>query len=126
MLDLKIYQDPEAREPLETLHLGTTLLEDGYSGHGQPIELFVRNEGTATLVTANINLTGDGAESIQLARNENGVNGIWAQPGQGIVALTSDIKPGETFSFWARGAYTEDDAPERKDFNFSIEMVGRH
>lgn len=125
MLQLNIYQDEEATEPLEILKLGIALLEDGQSGFGEPVVLYVKNEGDATLVTANINLNGPGSESIQLARDENGQHGIWAQPGQGIVALATEVEPGGVFKFWARGAFTEDDAPERKEFAFQVEMVGR-
>ncbi len=126
MLDIKIYLDEEASEPIEVLNIGTTLLEDGAEGVGQPMQLYARNEGTAHLVTTNINLQGPGADTIQLARDENGKHGVWAQPGQGIVALTNDVAPGEIFTFWARGVYSEDDAPEHKPFIFQIEMIGRH
>jgi len=126
MLGVELYEDEAGTQPTREIKLGPTILSDGSAGYGDPQRLYLKNISTVSLMAANINLDGEGADSIQLARDENGAHGIWAQPGQGIIALAREVKPGETFAFWARAAFTEEDAPERVDFRFQIEVVGRN
>lgn len=124
MISFELYKDAESTQLADKINLGATLIEDGQAGFGEPMQLWVRNEGDIPLVTANINVEGGGSHLIQLARDEDGKHGVWAARGQGIIALTEKIIPGESFSFWARGIFTEDDAPETKEINFRLQVVG--
>jgi hypothetical protein len=123
---IDVFPDPEQSNLLETVDLGQTVLEDGKTGYGEAKRLYAVNTGDTILVNVNIGLSGPGARLIQLARDENGAHGIWAQPGEGIVALAGpEIRPTENFVFWARGVFSEEDEEQKQEFSFIFESTSR-
>lgn len=126
-IKLGLFLDDNSVEAIDSVPLGTAVIEDGERGYGDPLPIYARNLGDVTLIAANIKLEGDGAKTIQLARDEDGDHGVWAAPGESIVALAGkNIYPGDSFIFWARAIFEKDDEPDTFPFKFIIDTAGKN
>lgn len=87
-----------------------------------PTRLWMRNEGDVVLHKANIDLSGEYADNVQLAIDVKGEPGVWAAPGMGIIGIRKVVLPGESFPFWARAVENPDVS---LDFAFEVELEGK-
>lgn len=118
MAELVLYTE----EPDGTISLGE-VGPDGDLGEGDPTRVFGRNIGETTLHRIIIELAGEGAASVRLARDSDGRPGVWASPGESIVASVDKIQQGDTFIFWAQAIYDPEDAAGEHEFRFNVRAV---
>src|SRR4029079_17430267 len=68
-----------------------------------------------------IAIGGEGGNFVQLARDELGEPGAWAEEGQPIMAREPTLFVGDSFSFWARGVFSFDD----REGEYPVEFIVR-
>ena len=92
-------------------------------GAGQPVRVLVRNTGDTRLRDISIDIEGNIGPFIQLAVDQDGEPGIWADAGRGIAARSEKLDPGEEFHFWARGVYSLHDVEGKYQGEFSLKAI---
>lgn len=108
---------------LENIELPDVMLVNDIS-EGDAKRIILRNAGISTVFELVVNLEGEGREHVQLAREEeDGALGVWAAPGESIVAFTGSLQPGAEAHFWARGIYSLEDLERRLRFKFIVITV---
>lgn len=121
--NVTLYTDAAREVPAGDITLGEmTLPYDQSFVDGEPQQMFAKNTGTTTLRDFAVALDGEGAKSVQLARDEGDRPGVWAAPGESILT-PKFIGPGEEFSFWARGQFSIEDHEGEVDFEFVFRGV---
>jgi hypothetical protein len=111
--------DTESNEPLDTIILGE--IEEGANfAAGKPIRVGGLNTGDTHMRDISISATGEGANFVQLARDEDGEPGVWAAVGQSIMAHEGTLFRREEFAFWARGIFKFEDREGRYPLEFVI------
>lgn len=116
--DLRLFIDEEMTHPVEGVSLADSIEVEGEIG-GDPVQIFGVNSGDTILRSLSIGLNGEGAAFVQLARDENGEPGVWADNAQSINAENL-LLPGGRFSFWVRGAFSLEDREGNYPFNFVV------
>jgi len=116
---LELFSD-EAHSELHDGRFGET---DVALGEGAARPIFGSNTGTTVVRDVRFKLDGDGAKHIQLAIDVNGEPGVWAAPGEGVVAREGELHPGEGFVIWARPIYTFSDHEGEYEFDFVLTAV---
>lgn len=96
----------------DMISLGEVLFPQGVGdiGSGDPVRIEGENDGTTKLRNISIAIDGDVAQFTQLARDEEGSPGPWAEASGSIFIEPEEILPGEKFSFWAVAVYSAEDA----------------
>lgn len=112
--------------PLENgLQLGEVIaplnLSDNF--YGEPFQINAKNSGDTQIRELSAGVDGEGASCVQLANDMGGEPGVWADTGQEILISSGTIFSRETFSFWARGVFTAEDAEGFKDFQIVFRGV---
>jgi hypothetical protein len=118
---IEIYADADLTQPLDAVELAeasTPSLDT--LGIGEPSQIFIYNSGTTTLRDLEVQPTGLGGSSVQLAPDDDGEPGGFADRGQPITVHLGSLYPGQTFAFWARGAYALEDLEDRQDFDLLV------
>lgn len=98
-------------------------VEIGSPGIGDPKRIILENTSDQRIRRITVGLSGDGAAVVQLARDEGGKPGVWADNGNEVMAMNGSLQPGEECSFWARSVYTLDDYEGERDFDFVVNTV---
>lgn len=86
---------------------------------GDPKRLRIANNGDTTMREISVSVDGP-SEVVQLARDEDGQPGVWASPGESIVATEDHMKPGDSCSFWARALFSMEDREGTYNFDFVL------
>ena len=89
--------------------------------YGEPQQIFIHNTGDTHLRELTIAIGGEGGNFVQLARDELGEPGAWAEEGQPIMAREPTLFVGDSFSFWARGIFSFDD----REGEYPVEFIVR-
>lgn len=89
--------------------------------YGRPVRIKCVNSGDTKMRDVYALVRGEGAEHIQLARDERDEPGIWAAPGESVIVSKDIIYAGEEFSFWARGVFEFEDREGHYPFEFVIQ-----
>lgn len=107
----------------ETVSLGEVLMPEGAEdiGIGESVQVLGVNNGTTKLRNISVGIEGSVGQFVQLARDEGGAPGAWAEAGGSIVILQAgEVLPGEEFSFWAVTIYRPEDAEGHYDGDFVL------
>jgi hypothetical protein len=96
----------------ETVSLGEIFMPEGLEdiGTGEAVQVRGVNNGTTKLRNISVAVDGPVGQFVQLARDEGGVPGAWAEAGGSIVIQAGEVLPEERFSFWAVTIYSPEDA----------------
>ena len=100
---------------LGEIHAGTDF------ARGEPRQIFCTNNGDTHLRELTVRVGGEGGHLVQLARDELGQPGAWAEEGQEIMARETTLFVGDQFSFWARGVFSFDD----REGEYGVEFILR-
>jgi len=107
-ISLSLFGDPDGQDPIDEITLGEISVGTDFA-HGEPRRIFAVNSGDTHLRDIAIAATGEGAQFIQFARDEDGKPGVWAAVGEGIIAHNGTLFMGDGFAFWTRGNFSFDD-----------------
>lgn len=124
--EVQLYHDPQMLDPVERITLADFEIDSTSGsqfalGEGEPLKIYAFNTGDTVLREMEVHVEGDGANFIQLSRDNNDEPGVWAAAGESIVATQSEsIFPNESFEFWARPSFKVDDREGIFDFEFVI------
>jgi hypothetical protein len=103
-----VTRDPEGLDHFGVIALSEVSLDYDSMGIGDPLQVFVKNTGTTALRDLSILVRGEGAHRVQLARDAQGVPGIWQETGDSV-SWSDSLYPDQVRSFWTRGVYSLDD-----------------
>jgi hypothetical protein len=119
-----LFSDPAREVPLEVVELGELVAPEDFSDvlRGEPRPLYGKNTGDTHLRELEAHLKGDHIDRVQLAPDDEGLPGVWADAGQGIFVSQSTIYTGDNFTLWARAVYEPEDA--ELDLDFDIVFKG--
>ncbi len=118
-IELFVAGHPMMDGPIE---LADVNIENDPVATGKEMVIGLRNTGRSRIRKIVIKLEGDGADHVQLARDEDGP-GVWASPGESIVAFTGVLMPGDAINFWSRGTYNIDDLEERLPYEYVVDTI---
>ena len=121
---LTIYSDPAREMPVERIELGEIVAPEKFEDmlYGQPIPVYGRNTGNTHVRELQAHLAGEGTDMVQLAPDDEGAPGVWADVGMPIWVTQTTIYKGDNFRFWARGVFGPEDA--EKDVHFKVVLKG--
>ena len=111
----------------DIVELGDVPLHEGNKcGVGEPKLVTIENTGTTNLRRIIVGVSEEASKYVQLAA-VTGVEKIWAEPGQEIVALAGTLFVGERVSFWSRAIFSLEDMEREVEFQyqFRVQSVGR-
>mgnify|MGYP003621463627 CR=1 FL=1 len=80
----------------------------GQMVEGLPRRFVGKNVGDSTVKDFAIELTGEGADKVRLAVDQDGDAGTWAAPGESIY-IGEYLGPRESFAFWTQALFTDGD-----------------
>lgn len=127
--EVQLFHDEFMEYPVERISLADFDLGDvapgdgdGVSlGEGEAIKIYAFNTGDTILREMSVHVDGNGANFIQLSRDNDGEPGVWAAAGQSIFATQKEsVFPSESFEFWARPTFGVEDREGVFDFDFVI------
>ena len=121
---ISIYDDPTRENEIETIQLAEVVAPEEFEDllYSAPMAVYGRNTGDTHIRELQVHLQGEGIEQIQLAQDDEGQPGVWADNGQPIWVSKETIYKGDDFLFWARGVYGSQDA--ESDLEFKIIFKG--
>lgn len=120
---ITFYSNLDQSAELEKLHLGEVQEPEDGIAYGMPVQVFGKNSGDTNLREISVYIEGEGKLNVQLARDESGQSGVWADAGQSIILNKGTVFSGESFSFWARGLYHANDAEGTKPMSIIFNAV---
>lgn len=104
------------------IHLGEVDL--GFvDGIPEPLHLLLTNVTDRDLRDITVGTDGDGAEFIQLARDDNGVPGVWTAAGESILVRADPLAPQGSVLFWVRVAQLNGLEVGNQEFEFVVNSV---
>lgn len=122
---VRIFFDPDFQNHIDVVELQEVLAPHDSTDlvEGEPAVIYGKNTGTTALRHFSIHVEGDGAQNVQLARDEGGEPGVWAAPGHSVLIQKETLFPDEGFSFWARGVFNPGDAEQQLPFDVVFKGV---
>lgn len=84
----------------------------------EPVALVVKNTSSHTM--RGVVIGSNDNEMIQLAYDNDGAPGVWADPGREVVGKVGNIKAGESFLVWTRVLPPPDGEPGMHHFKIRV------
>lgn len=102
------------------IRLSEVEADEGEAGVGKPVKILCKNSGDESI--SEIVIKAEGAVPVEMATDDNGEPGFWAPT---PISHLESLAPGSSFSFWARGNFSEDDAAGIFDFDFVVKLIAK-
>lgn len=121
---IALFEDAARDIPAEVVELGEVVAPEEFEDilTGAPKPIYGKNIGDTHIRELEAHLRGDHVDRIQLAPDDEGLPGQWADVGMGIFVTQNTIYAGDNFTLWARGIYRPEDA--EMDLSFDIVFKG--